>query len=200
MRETRTTLSVRNQSRMDTLMRGAASLEAVGPTRLQSLDLLRAIKILLERAIEENADKRPSSYEKIESAGFRSESKPQLDLGSRQTRVILEKLLEAKEADRLSPRYLQTLRGYSGNRLIFFSGNRICIGMRRRIGMQQRDVANRSCSRPSRWAVTAVSLRKSHRSRFFRSQWAIRGAWTEHFVDKYGCGHGFEYGERLQDA
>jgi len=112
----------------------------------------------------------PLPIEKIESAGFRSESKPQLDLGSRQTRVILEKLLEAKEADRLSPRYLQTLRGYSGTR--------ICIGMRRRIGMQQRDVANRSCSRPPRWAVTAVSLRKSHRLRFFRSQWAIRGAWT----------------------
>ncbi len=111
MRETRTTFSVRNQSRMDTLMRGAAPLEAVGPTRLQSLDLLRAIKILLERAIEENADKRSSSYEKIESAGFRSESKPQLDLGSRQTRVILEKLLEAKEADRLSPRYLQLSAG-----------------------------------------------------------------------------------------
>jgi hypothetical protein len=111
MRETRTTFSVRNQSRMDTLMRGAAPLEAVGPIRLQSLDLLRAIKILLERAIEENADKRSSSYEKIESAGFRSESKPQLDLGSRQTRVILEKLLEAKEADRLSPRYLQLSAG-----------------------------------------------------------------------------------------
>jgi integrase len=112
MSETKTTFSVRNQSRMDTLMRGAAPPEAVDPTRLQSLDLLRAIKILLERAIEENADKRFPSYEKIESAGLRSETEPQLDLGSRQTRVILEKLLKAKEADRLSPRYLQTLRSH----------------------------------------------------------------------------------------
>src|SRR5690242_16983687 len=87
--------------------------------------------------------------------------KPQLDLGSRPTRVILEKLLEAKEADRFSPRYLQLS---AGTRV-----TRICIGMRRR------DFANRSCSRPPRWAVTAVSLRKSHRARFFRFQWAIRG-------------------------
>jgi integrase len=93
-------------------MRGAAPPEAVDPTRLQSLDLLRAIKILLERAIEENAAKRSASYEKIESAGLRSETEPQLDLGSRQTRVILEKLLKAKEADRLSLRYLQTLRSH----------------------------------------------------------------------------------------